>query len=215
MTVLKDFDLFLPYHDKEIARSFGLQTRCITSLYSRLFSKFETYECWKVQIDCVSIVTKDSYRNLLGVYAQEIAANLERFWSLTVDYQKKEWTLNCLRDGIEKLLLQTNWPREPFERTFKTVQESNLINEWIWNKPVWSPSRKLGAVVSIRHDVQSCDIGIIVLDRNAQQMASTQLISEIPDEWAYDRHLGVLAWESETSVVLRNKAGDRFWRVHL
>jgi hypothetical protein len=215
MTVLKDFDLFLPYHDKETTRSFGLQTRCITSLYSRLFPRLETTGCWKVQIECVGAITKDSYRNLLGVYAQEVAADPEIFWNLTDDHQKKEWTLDCLRKGIERLLQQTDWPREPFEKTFEAVLAANLVNKWTWGKPALSPSRKLRAEVYIRHDVQSCDIELVVLDRNSQQIASAQLISELPDEWAYSRHLGVLAWESETCIVLRNKARDRAWRMQL
>lgn len=41
------------------------------------------------------------------------------------------------------------------------------------------------------------------------------LITESPDEWAYTCRLGALTWESESCVILKNKAKDKIWRVEL
>lgn len=194
---------------------FGLQTRCVTGLYTRLFPRFKTENCWKVMFECVQVVTQPHYRNLSGVYALEIKADVDSFFALTDDQRKKEWTAACLEDGLNRLLLQTGWIPESFQKTLTKARELGLTNRWTWSKPVLSPSRRLRAEVLVDHDVQSCKISIVVQDRNHHQIATRQVVSDLPDEWAYARHLGSLVWESETRVTLRNKSKDTTWHLDI
>lgn len=71
------------------------------------------------------------------------------------------------------------------------------------------------AEVLIEHEVNSCDISLVIYDRDHQEIKREKLISELPDEWAYARHLGKLTWESKTRVSLTNKKGDRAWHLDL
>jgi hypothetical protein len=210
--ILKEFELTIPA-DREIRRVFQLQTRCVTSLYERLFPKFKTESCWKVIVECVDVITKEYYREALGVGVQQVEVDVECFFALP-DAAKKEWTLETLQTGINKLLEQTGWPVEPFLETYQKAKDFHLVNHWIWKKN-HSPSRKLVAEVLIEHEVKSCDISIIVYDRNHQEINREKLISELPDEWAYSRHLGTLKWESESQVILLNKNGDNAWHLDL
>lgn len=214
MTLLKEFALSLPGTDKERRRQFQLQTRCITSFYERLFPRFKTTNCWKVLLECVDTVTAEKYRDLSGVYVLEVQADVNGFFVLS-DSQKKQWTLNVLWAGIDRLLQQTGWQIKPFSETFAAINALHLVNRWVWRKLIPSPSRKLVAQALIEHDVQTCDISIVVHDRSGQEVQRKLLISEQPDEWAYARHLGDLTWESETHVVLRNKARDTTWSLQM
>ena len=121
--------------------------------------------------------------------------------------------METLQAGINELIEQTSWPADPFLETYKKAKDLQLVNHWVWKKPVRSPSRKHVAEVLIEHEVKSCDINIVVYDRSHQEVKREMLISELPDEWAYARHLGVLTWESETRVTLTNKKGDRAWYI--
>jgi len=38
---------------------------------------------------------------------------------------------------------------------------------------------------------------------------------DLPDEYAYAKHLGNLSWSDEKSVILINKKGDQSWTVSI
>lgn len=212
MKLLKEFDLKIS-GDKARKRTFGLQVRCITALYERLFPAFETQDCWKILINCVGDSPKIGYRNLLGVYELDVLADVELFFSLA-DAEKRRWAFQILQLGITNLLKQTSWEAEPFITTFKRMEDLNLQNVWIW-KTVRSSSQNLIAEVWIEHNVQSCAINLVVRDLSGQEVKQQTLITELPDEWAYARHLGSLAWESDTRVVLKNKEKSQIWYLEL
>lgn len=199
--------------DKARKRRFGLQVRCITALYERLFPTFKTQDCWKVLVNCVSDSPKLEYRNLLGVYELDILADVEVFFSLT-DTEKRRWAFESLQMGITNLLQQTGWETDPFITTFTRMEDTNLLNVWIW-KTVPSPTQNLAAEVWIDHNVQSCTINLVVRDLFGQEVKQQTLITELPDEWAYTRHLGSLAWESNTRVVLKNKEKNQIWHLEI
>jgi len=217
MPLLKEFELIMPLRtsiNKETRRRFELQTRCVTSLYERLFPKFKTETCWKISVECVADITNEQFREALGVGFQQVKMDVESFFSLP-NANKKEVTLKTLQIGINKVLDQTNWSAQPFLNTYQKAKELQLINHWVWKKPVWSPSRKLKAEIFIQHEVEFCDISMIIYDRNGEEVKRKTLISELPDEWAYTRHLGKLTWESKTKATLSNKKGTSFWYLNI
>lgn len=213
MTVLKEFSLTIP-EDKIKRRVFELQTRCVLSFYERLFPKFKTHDCWKVLINCVREKPKIKYRNLIGVYEIDIPGNAEEIFSLKDNFEKKVWTFEHLKLGVIELLNQTGWDAKPFVDTLNQLETLGLRNVWAW-KTIPSPSKELLTQIWVDHDVQSCIISLVVLDKMGQKLKEQTLITESPDEWAYTRHLGALTWESESCVILKNKAKDKIWRVEL
>lgn len=56
---------------KEKCRKFSLETRCITSMFARLFSGFKTQNEWKILVQCCDEVFDErvlSYEALFDVY---------------------------------------------------------------------------------------------------------------------------------------------------
>ncbi len=212
--LLKEFELDAPRETRERRRRFRHETRCITALFERSFPVFTSKDCWKAIFECVRTVKKEKYRNLLGAYALEIAVNLDEFFDLPPD-QKKEWAAGTLLKGTERLLQQTSWPPEVFFDTFNRIKELQLVNHWIWKKPLPSPSRKYIAEVQCEHEIESFDVFLSVRDEDDAVIRREKVISSVPDELAYARHLGELKWSGETIVVLRNKKRDRSWEMDL
>jgi hypothetical protein len=58
MAYLKQFGLTIPGMEKWKLRDFQLQTRCVLSLYSRLFETYKVKKCWKILVACVDEVVR-------------------------------------------------------------------------------------------------------------------------------------------------------------
>ena len=212
MAYLKEFELSAPTESKEQRRAFKLQTRCVTSLYERLFEKYKTDKCWKILIECVGEVKKAKFRDLLGVYTVQVQFDFEFFYSLQ-EIEKKELALETLMAGIKKITEELDWDDEPFCRTYKAVKEQNYVNHWIWKKPVKSPSKKYSAEVLCEHEVELVNISIVVRNKDGEEVSKTKVITEQPDEFAFARHLGKLEWSSNSKIKLVNKKKDKSWDV--
>ena len=242
MSTLKEFDLDLPYVENreriekimleksidydaalkfdyntkwKAKRSiFRLETRCITALYERLFEKFETNGCWKVLVECVDCVRKNRYRDLLGVYTIEIPVNIDRYFCLS-DIEKKKMILELLNQGIDKIAKDVGWEKEPFDKAYKGVINSNYINEWIWKNQLKSPLKNFSAEVFCQHNLYSFDIYILVKSKNGKEIRREKVVSDKPDEFYFTEHLGQLKWTSNDEVMLINKHKDKQWCVKI
>ncbi|KQY94470.1 hypothetical protein ASD24_02610 [Paenibacillus sp. Root52] len=235
MRILKEFDLDLPYtiNDEIIEsvmrtqkcdyneatkldyelnwkwkrRSFSLETRCITAMYERLFGRYQTNDCWKVLIECVEDSSDKRIINDSGVWSVPIQFNLSEF-SAKSELEKKKTTLQLLMSGIEKIAVCHNWRVEPFKETALKIEELGYLNEWTWKKAIKSPNKKCNATVICQHNVKTMDIYIAISHRDGTQVLLEKVKSDQPDEFAYARHLGELAWESDYEVALINKKGN-------
>jgi len=87
MTLLKEFSL-TTHGNKEARRVFELETRCVTSLFERLFPKFKTEDCWKVLVNCSATPPRNQYCNLLGVYEIDAIVDIEKFSYLDNEEKK-------------------------------------------------------------------------------------------------------------------------------
>ncbi|WP_440119608.1 hypothetical protein [Paenibacillus sp. QZ-Y1] len=188
-------------------RSFRLETRCITAMYERLFGKYKTKDCWKVLIECVENISDERIVNNSGVYSVPIQCRLNDFGAKS-ELEKKRTTLQLLMDGIEKLSLNNNWDVKPFREIALHIEELGYVNEWTWKKTIKSPNKKYNAKVICHHHVESMDIFISIIHRDGTQLLLEKVISELPDEFAYTRHLGELKWVSDFEVALVNKKRD-------
>ena len=239
--ILKEFDLDLPYHPnidtinqlmkqcelkyseaikydyeqnwKEKRRLFSNEVRCIASFYERVFGKLKTsIRCWKVLVECVEEITNSKPRLVGGVYEVEVQLNIDKYFSLT-DYEKKKCILDMLFEGINKIIAVENWDKTLFQSAHDYIVRSNYINEWIWKRPLTSPTRAYKAEVICKHEVSGFIAYIVIRDRKSQEIKREMIFQTIPNEWVYHTYLGNLYWNSETEVVLKNKSGDENWSV--
>lgn len=212
MSRLREFSLEVN-GDVAQRRAFSLQTRCVTALYERLFPRFNTQSCWKVIILCVETNPRPTYRNLLGVYEQEISADTQSFFTL-INTEKKQWAFEQLQRGLEQLRQQTGWDEEPFAAAAAEADTLELRNVWR-SKVVLSPSGRLKAEVWLDHDVDTCAISLVVRSRAGEELCRRVVITEEPSEWAFSQHLGSLTWPSESRVLLTSKDRERSWSIDL
>jgi len=195
-------------------REFENQTKCITSFFARVLKYVNTKDCWKILIECVDDVSKNPIKNLLGVYAIEIPFDYDSFMLLD-GLSKKKLTLETLMKGIKMVAADKNWDMEPFERTYAAIIQAEYKNEWIWRKPVKSPSKKHTAKVFLKHEVNEIEFSIIIEDKKGGEIFRKIILSELPNEWNYAEHLGELKWLDDRNVTLINKKKDKEWLVNL
>ncbi|MBT2737305.1 hypothetical protein [Bacillus sp. ISL-7] len=214
--ILKHFLLYSET-DEGIAvveKSFTFQSRCITSLYEKCFSKFHTENIKQINIFCV----KESLRTTLaivdGFCDVEILYDVSEFIKLK-DQEKKEVILDKLKQGIEKVVKLNNWESTPFDVAYNCVKEANFKNEYVWKKPKSSPNRNFKAEVFINHGLYVSDIYLIVKDKNGQEIAKKLVASTKPDEIIFSHYLGELKWLSNYEVAIFNRPNSKYVSVHL
>ncbi|MFF2092524.1 hypothetical protein [Paenibacillus sp. NPDC058174] len=195
-------------------RSLRLETRCITAMYERLFGKLKTEDFWKILVECAEDITDERIMNYSGVSTVQVKFRFEDF-SLKSEIDKKRTTLILLMEGIEKISLSKNWDIEPFRVVASQIEELGYLNEWVWKKAVKSPDKNFSAKVMCHHTVENMDIFISIMQRNGTEILLKKVLSELPDEFAYSKHLGELKWISDFEVALINKKGDGMVSVTL
>lgn len=199
---------------KQKRRNFRLETRCITAMFERLFEKFITEDCWKVLVECAVDITEKKVHNFSGVYTVQVEFQYNSFMSSN-EYQKKQMALNAIMEGVRVISNYKGWKLEPFESACIKIHELNYTNEWIWMKAIKKINNHLMAEVLMRHEIKTMNIYILIKDVNGLEIGREKIISEKPDEFAYNKHLGKLKWISCNEVVLVNKKGDKQYSYKL
>lgn len=213
MTRLKELELGIYGGPGGKASEFANQTRCVSALVERLLPSVVTDGVWKALFYCVTEAEQGRPLISGGVCQIEVSADVEKFFVFD-DRHKKRWTFETLQRGVDRLLPQIGWPREPFNYSFAEAEKLGLKNERIWRKRS-SPSRRLAAEVLVQHEVQFCHISIIIRDHRGAKLRDELLISDTPDEFIFVSHLGSLQWISESQVVLISQDGSQQWAVDL
>lgn len=198
---------------KDKRQVFRLETRCIASMFARLFERMKTKDCWKILIECVRDINEDRIVNYLGVLTIQIKFDYNDFVSKS-DYEKKQKALELIIEGCKLVAENEGWDLEPFKTVYSKIVREDYRNEWIWKKPIKSKDKKNSAELICCHDVKCVDIYIVLRDKKGLELARKKVISELPDEFAYARHLGKLEWVSSSEVSLINKDGDKIWNIN-
>lgn len=203
--ILKHFLLYSNDDEgiSEVDKNFSFQSRCVTSLYERHFSKFYTTEIKQINIFCVKESPKSNLNIVGGFCDVEILYDASEFLKLD-DEEKKEVILDKLKQGIDKVIELNNWDSTPFDAAYNCVKEAGYNTNFVWKKPKSSPNRNYKAEVFIEHGLYSCDIYLIIKDKNGQEIVRRRVASEKPDELLLGRHLGELKWLSNNEVALFN-----------
>lgn len=126
---LKAFDLDLPYIiDDENVESIMKEENCEYD--------DEDYELnWKWKRRSFSLET----RCITAMFERLIGKQKTKdCWKILVD---------CVMNGIEKLVLDKNWDITPFKETALKIEELGYVNEWVWKKVIKSPKKNYSAKV--------------------------------------------------------------------
>lgn len=211
--LLKEFGLDAPVLPRDERTRFGLQTRCMTALFERLFTPFHTLGIWKVLIECDPAAGDGGrVRDLLGCAAYAVKADPNDLLHAPLSL-KKQWTRSTLEVGLKAVAARMGWPMEPFEQTLAAVDSCNLLNTWTWRKPLYSPGRRYRAEVICEHEVESMRIRIVIQDKAGNLVREGCVAEAPPDEWDYVRYLRKLRWTSATEVSLFPRNDDVPFRV--
>jgi len=187
-------------------REYGLQTRCMTAFFERLFPGMQTEGIWKIIVECVPVVGNERMSGIGGVLSIPMSFDLEWFLK-SGDTDKKKITLDLLMQGIEKAARVQEWELSVFEKVADEIRAAEYRNEWVWKKAK-HPETGESAEVLCQHSVQYMDLFLVIKDKNGIVKKQTKILSEQPDEFAYARHLGSLRWIKSHTVQLLNRKGQ-------
>ena len=199
---------------KNKRREFSLQTRCITAFFERLFGYVDTTDCKKIIIECVPKVFDEQIKNFSGIYCLQAESDHNSFLKAK-EIDKKIMALELLMTGIKKIVQIKNWDIEPFAKVYKKIIEQEYKNKWIWKKPVKCPNKKNLASVLLEHEVEEINISIIITDNFGNTIMKKHIITEIPDEWIYTKHLGEIKWIDNNKIKLINNSKDEEWIIDI
>jgi len=189
--------------------AYRLQTRCITSMYSRLLGKYKNNKCTGVIIKGTESSVNQDVICVGNMMEAHVTFDLSIFENNIGKREKKMYFLEKLAEGIRKVAESENWDIRPFSNIEKQIIAFDYKNEWYWNKPVKSPNKQLSVQIFIDHDVDAVDIYAVFRDKHNGELYKRILISENrPDEWAYQKYLCKLEWLSDDEVILRGSMDD-------
>jgi len=225
MPILREFDLDIPYvktdgsiedyekNWKQKRIEFGDEIRCVASLFEFHFEKFKTEKCWKELVECVETISDE---RVIGedICTVQVELNIEQYFQLS-QVDKKKLILKLLKKGIDEIINEKGWNKQPFESAYQKVIDCNYINKRIWKQPKKSPNRKYIAEVFCEHDIDKFEISIIVKSNTGEVIKREKLITERPNEWAFTKQFGNLKWISSNEVILVNKNESKQWIVQI
>lgn len=192
---------------------FRRETRCITSMFERLFERFHTESCWKILIEIIDGDIDPKIYTAGGIYETQVPFSYDLF-AQSDDRRKKEYSLSILMDGINIICKSNKWDIAPFIRTSELIIRQNYDNEWRWKKPIKSPSRDLSAQILCKHGVHHMDFFVEVKKKN-NLLGEKHIISTAPHEFTFSNILGELKWISVNEVLLISKDKRQEFKIGL
>jgi hypothetical protein len=193
---------------------FSFETRCITKLFERLLVGFQSEDCKQINFHCGNFDRFKISESVDGFYEVLVPLDIKEFLKLD-DFIKKEKTLELLKNCLDFVIEQKKWDPDPFQQVYLKIKKLNYINEFIWNKPKWNPSKKYKAEVHCTHDLYSFDINISITNRDNNVLKNEKILSTKPDDIIYSRFLGELKWISNGEVALFEKFSKRYVSIKL
>lgn len=200
---------------KDIKTNLSFQTRCITKLYEKVFTKkFKNENCRRLNFFYGNYDENRINECIDGFCNIQVSYDVQSFFNLS-DEEKRNETLELLLNSIMFVAEQMNWDKQPFLDAYHKVKELKGINEFRWGKYLKSPDGKKKAYVWCVHDIYEFKINIIVKDESNKIILQKQVISTLPDELIYLRFLGNLEWADENTIILRESYSKGFVTVKL
>ena len=200
---------------KQIGLRFRNETRSVLALFERhLKPPRESGNLWKVNINVVENVYRPQPFDVLGVIEVQIEGDCRGFFSLKAD-EKRRQTLNWLVRGIEIVTKSYGWDIKPYEEARDAVLNLNFVNHWAWRKRAWwRNGRRLVAEVFAEHEIEEIRIYIQLRNRSKEILERVLVVTDMPDEFAFDKYFGSLNWIDDTTVELVTKSwAEGSWSV--
>jgi hypothetical protein len=198
---------------KERNFKFRLQARFILSLFERLLGGFKNDQCSRIIINCVPVITKEP-RHFDGYYYVQVSYDINNFFQLD-DLDKKKKILELIQIGLTEIINKERWDRSLFDRVFNQIIDGNYINQWVWKKQKSSPGRQYIAKVLCDHKMYSCDIKVMITDKEGNVLKEKTVVTAKPDEWAYAKYFGDLKWLLNNEVVLISKNKECEFKIKI
>lgn len=190
-------------HWKEKRHKFRMQTRCVSSYFSRNLDKISNDYCWKIVVECLTEIDNDAYRIIDGVLFVPVQFDVDSFFELE-EFDKKRITTDLLINGISKvnsILPQVTDRINQIETEFK---KENYDNSWTWKSLT---KKKTEITIRISHLLNEV---IICADIYTPGKHTTKEIARtLPDEWYYSKFLHKLKLVDEQHAYLETSDGNR------
>lgn len=215
--LLREFELDLREAESGVRADFCRRTRFVSALYARGFPSSRGPDAvrtrgWKICVECVPVRTARAVVLAGGVYSPEVVFDYERFVSLA----EADWprmVLDALHTGALAVAESELISSRPFENAREFVLEHNFVNEWIWSKPVSSPSRRLRAHLACRQTSKAFTAWLTVTDKLGRVLERVEAVDTGPHEFQYLRRLGAVRWTTDARVVMLDRDGREVVRV--
>lgn len=214
--MIRQFGLYARGEEDRWARHrFVNETRTVLALFGRhLKPPRESGKLWKVNIYVVEHVNKPKPFDVLGVVEVQIEGDCRGFFGLTAD-DKKRQTLNWLFQGIEIVTKAYGWDIKPYADAKDAVLNLNFVNHWAWRKRAWwRNGRRLAAEVFVEHEIEEIRIYIQLRNRSKDVLERILVVTDMPDEFVFDKYFGALQWKDDYTVKLVPKSwAEGGWSV--
>lgn len=198
---------------------FFKETRCITSLYSRLLPKIETDFEKGILINCVDDMNALSkWEKTQYLFPEYITIFLEfdseKYFSLSSNQEKKEMVLDIVHSGIIKIAEQYNWEIYKFQEVYQKIINLNYNNQFIYKKKT-SPNKKYICNIICEHEVSYVDIYLEIRCKKSNMLIKKErLIRERETyETAFSSHIGKLFWQMNHKVILMDSLNRDGWKT--
>jgi hypothetical protein len=217
MPIIKDIQLYVP-KDKDLNWRFFHETRAIVSFYSRLLPKLHAKEDKGIQIYCIESLELekqiDTFKHIIFDYFPVyVEADVEAFFSLTSDSERKKRTLEIVHEGMKKAAQEFNWDLHVLEDIYNTIKQADYENIFLLLKKS-SPNKKYVCNIKCHHEVSSIDVYLEIKKRNGTVVNSEKLFSlENTDEEDLFSDYGILQWKLNHKVEFADKDYKKVYRL--
>lgn len=217
MPIIKDIQLYVP-KSNELNWSFFHETRAIVSFYSRLLPKLHVKEDKGIQIYCIESLEQkkqiDTFEHIIFDYFPVyVEADVEAFFSLNSEMEKKKHTLEIVHEGMKKAAQEFNWDLHVLEEIYNTIKQADYKNIFPLLKKS-SPNKKYVCNILCHHEVSSIDVYLEIKKRNGTVVNSEKLFSlENTDEQDLFSVYGILQWKLNHKVEFADKDYKKVYRL--
>lgn len=214
--MIRQFGLYARDEEDRWARHrFINETRTVLALFQRhLTPPRESGNAWKISVEIVQQLGRRQVREGLGHIIVQIEDTTCRFFELKAD-EKKRQTLEWLFQGIEIVTKAYGWDIKPYAEAKDAVLNLNFVNHWAWRKRAWwRNGRRLVAEVFVEHEIEEIRIYIQLRTRSKEILERVLVVTDMPDEFVFDKYFGALQWIDDTTVKLVPKSwAEGSWSV--
>lgn len=188
------------YKKRNESFTFSTEARCVAGYMERMRKKRIDTECWGLNIYC----GKNEAESIMfpgftcHVY---ISFPYEDYLNASA-IEKKEYLLDALIRGIEKIGIPEGWDLEEIYQIRDMLIENGYKNEWLWKKRIRRDDAAYYVSVEAVHELHEFEMYVNLYNRKKELIERRKVVTELPDEWFFYHYFGKVKWESDTEVVI-------------